>query len=133
MIKDNQKLLNKIHLLMDALVIVVAYILAWIIRFEFGRVTGGVLPKENYFAALLVLVPGYLFLYSAFHLYTPKRTTRTRIEIFTLFKANSVGLFVYLAALYLMHQEDYSGVNVGENWAGTFFMCSIWLLQAATV
>ena len=108
MIKDNQKLLNKIHLLMDALVIVVAYILAWIIRFEFGRVTGGVLPKENYFAALLVLVPGYLFLYSAFHLYTPKRTTRTRIEIFTLFKANSVGLFVYLAALYLMHQEDYS-------------------------
>ena len=55
MIKDNQKLLNKIHLLMDALVIVVAYILAWIIRFEFGRVTGGVLPKENYFAALLVL------------------------------------------------------------------------------
>ena len=108
MIKDNQKLLNKIHLLMDALVIVVAYILAWIIRFEFGRVTGGVLPKENYFAALLVLVPGYLFLYSAFHLYTPKRTTRTRIEILTLFKANSVGLFVYLAALYLMHQEDYS-------------------------
>ena len=108
MIKDNQKLLNKIHLLMDALVIVVAYVLAWIIRFEFGRVTGGVLPKEDYFAALLVLVPGYLFLYSAFQLYTPKRTTRTRIEIFTLFKANSVGLFGYFAALYLMHQEDFS-------------------------
>ena len=108
MIKDNQKLLNKIHLLMDALVIVVAYVLAWIIRFEFGRVTEGVLPKEDYFAVLLVLVPGYLFLYSAFQLYTPKRTTRTRIEIFTLFKANSVGLFGYFAALYLMHQEDFS-------------------------
>lgn len=108
MIKDNQKLLNKIHLLMDALVIVIAYVLAWIIRFELGGVTGGVLPKEDYFAALLVLVPGYLFLYSAFQLYTPKRTTRTRIEIFTLFKANSVGLFGYFAALYLMHQEDFS-------------------------
>ena len=108
MIKDNQKLLNKIHLLMDALVIVVAYVLAWIIRFEFGRVTEGVLPKEDYFAVLLVLVPGYLFLYSAFQLYTPKRTTRTRIEIFTLFKANSVGLFGYFATLYLMHQEDFS-------------------------
>lgn len=108
MIKDNQKLLNKIHLLMDALVIVAAYVLAWIIRFEFGRVTEGVLPKEDYFAALFVLVPGYLFLYSAFQLYTPKRTTRTRIEIFTLFKANSVGLFGYFAALYLMHQEDFS-------------------------
>ncbi len=108
MIKDNQKLLNKIHFLMDALVIVAAYVLAWIIRFEFGKVTGGVLPKENYFAVLIVLVPGYLLLYSAFNLYTPKRTTRTRIEIFTLFKANSVGLFAYLAALYLFRQEDYS-------------------------
>ena len=108
MIKDNQKLLNKIHLLMDALVIVVAYVLAWIIWFGFRDVIGGVLPKEDYFAALIALLPGYLLLYSAFHLYTPKRTTRTRIEILTLFKANSVGLFVYLAILYLMHQEDYS-------------------------
>ena len=108
MIKDNQKLLNKIHLLMDALVIVVAYVLAWIIWFGFRDVTGGVLPKEDYFAALIALLPGYLLLYSAFDLYTPKRTTRTRIEILTLFKANSVGLFVYLAILYLMHQEDYS-------------------------
>ena len=108
MIKDNQKLLNKIHLLMDALVIGVSYVLAWIIWFGFRDVTGGVLPKEDYFAALIALLPGYLMLYSAFHLYTPKRTTRNRIEILTLFKANSVGLFAYLAILYLMHQEDYS-------------------------
>lgn len=108
MIKDNQKLLNKIHLLMDALVIITSYVLAWVIRFEIGEASGGVLPKESYFATLLVIVPGYLFLYSAFQLYTPKRTTRTRIEIFTLFKANTVGFLVYLAILYLMHQEDYS-------------------------
>lgn len=108
MIKDNQKLLNKIHLLMDALVIITSYVLAWVIRFEIGEASGGVLPKESYFAALLAIVPGYLFLYSAFQLYTPKRTTRTRIEIFTLFKANTVGFLVYLAILYLMHQEDYS-------------------------
>lgn len=108
MIKDNQKLLNKIHLLLDAFVIVISYVLAWIIRFEVGRVSGGVLPKEEYFAALLLLVPGYLLLYSAFHLYTPKRTTRTKVEIYTVVKANTVGVFGYLAALYLMHQEDYS-------------------------
>ncbi len=108
MIKDNQKLLNKIHLLLDAIVIIFAYVLAWFIRFKFGGVTGGVLPREDYFAALLILVPGYLSLYSAFQLYTPKRTTRTRVEILTLVKANTVGLFGYLAALYLLHQEDYS-------------------------
>lgn len=108
MIKDNQKLLNKIHLLLDAVVIVVAYVLAWMVKFEFGRVSGGVLPREDYFAALLLLVPGYVFLYSAFQLYTPKRTTRTKVEIYTVFKANTVGIFCYFAALYVMHQADYS-------------------------
>lgn len=108
MIKDNQKLLNKIHLLLDAVVIVVAYVLAWIVKFEFGRVSGGVLPREDYFAALILLVPGYIFLYSAFQLYTPKRTTRTKVEIYTVFKANTVGIFCYFAALYVMHQADYS-------------------------
>lgn len=108
MIKDNQKLLNKIHLLLDAVVIVVAYVLAWVVKFEFGRVSGGVLPREDYFAALILLVPGYIFLYSAFQLYTPKRTTRTKVEIYTVFKANTVGIFCYFAALYVMHQADYS-------------------------
>lgn len=108
MIKDNQKLLNKIHLLLDAVVIVISYVLAWIIRFEIGRASGGVLPREDYFAALIALVPGYLLLYSAFQLYTPKRTTRTKVEIYTVVKANTVGVFGYLAALYVLHQEDYS-------------------------
>lgn len=108
MIKDNQKLLNKIHLLLDAFVIVIAYALSWFIRFEVGDAEGGALSREAYFLALFVLVPGYLLLYSAFGLYTPKRTTRTRVEILTVIKANTVGLFGYLAALYLMHQEDYS-------------------------
>ena len=49
-----------------------------------------------------------MLLYSAFQLYTPKRTTRTKIEIYTVIKANTVGVFGYLAALYVMHQEDYS-------------------------
>jgi hypothetical protein len=62
MIKDNQKLLNKIHLLMDALVIVTSYVLAWLIWFGFRDVTGGVLPKEDYFATLIALLPGYLLL-----------------------------------------------------------------------
>ncbi len=108
MIKDNQKLLNKIHLLMDALVIVVAYVFSWIVRFEIGKVSGGALPMRDYFSALLFLVPGYMLLYSAFQLYTPKRTTRTKVEIYTVVKANTVGVFGYLAALYVMHQEDYS-------------------------
>lgn len=108
MIKDNQKILNKIHLLLDAIILVIAYGLAWFIRFEFGMVTGGVLPTRQYFSALIILVPGYLLIYSMLQLYTPKRTTRTKVEIYTLFKANTIGLLGYFAVLYLMHEEDFS-------------------------
>lgn len=108
MIKNNQNLLNRIHLLLDILVIIVSYFLAWLIKFEIGTTTGGVLPKEEYFSALWLLVPAYILLYSAFQLYTPKRTTRKRVEIFTVVKANTVGIFGYLAILYIMHEADYS-------------------------
>ncbi len=108
MIKDNQKLLNKIHLLLDALVLVGAYTVAWLVRFEWGGVTGGALSRRAYFTALLLLLPAYLMLYSMFQLYTPKRTTKTKVEIYTVFKANTIGLFGYLAVLYLMREQDFS-------------------------
>ncbi len=108
MIKDNQKLLNKIHLLLDALVVVVSYTMAWMLWFGLSDITGGVLSTREYFSALIILVPGYMMLYSMFQLYAPKRTTRTKVEIYTVFKANTLGLFAYLAYLYLMHEQDFS-------------------------
>ncbi len=37
MIKDNQTLLNRIHVVVDALVIACTYIATWFIQFEFFR------------------------------------------------------------------------------------------------
>ena len=37
MIKDNQTLLNRIHVVVDALVIACTYIAAWFIQFEFSH------------------------------------------------------------------------------------------------
>lgn len=108
MIKDNQNLLNRIHLLLDILMTVSAYFLAWLVKFGIGTTVGGVLPREEYFSALFLIVPAYVLLYSVFQLYTPKRTTRTRVEIFTVAKANTVGIFGYLAILYVMHETDFS-------------------------
>lgn len=124
MIKDNQKILNKIHLLLDAIILVIAYGLAWFIRFEFGIVTGGVLPTRQYFSALIILVPGYLLIYSMLQLYTPKRTTRTKVEIYTLFKANTIGLLGYFAVLYLMHEEDFSRSMLAIFYAFNFIFAS---------
>ena len=74
MIKDNQTLLNRIHVVVDALVIACTYIAAWFIQFEFfAPDVAGKLPLETYMSALVILIPGLLLLYHAFSLYTPKR------------------------------------------------------------
>ena len=77
MIKDNQKRLNRVHVVLDAVVTILAYALAWFIVLS-GKVIPleanmGVLEPRVYFVAPIFIVPVYLILYGAFHLYVPKR------------------------------------------------------------
>lgn len=112
MIKDNQKYFNRLHLLVDALVIACSYMLAWYLKFEsiFAHrdPNVGVIGMEKYFGAMLFLVPGYLYLYYTFNMYKPKRTIRTQYEIFGVIKANTVGLVCFIGVLYLLNEPDFS-------------------------
>lgn len=103
MIKDNQKYFNRLHVVMDALVVAGSYILAWWLMFEssFANKTIGVLPMGIYFSALYFIVPGYLILYYMFRLYTPKRVQRAEDDILNICKANVVGITLVLAVLFL--------------------------------
>ena len=90
MIKDNQKHLNRLHVVLDALIIAVSYVLAWWVQFTFVAKPGeGKLPMQVYMMALLFVVPGYLLLYDAFHLYKPKRVSGRMLEAGNLFLADS--------------------------------------------
>ena len=66
MIKDNQKYFNRLHVVLDAIVIVATYALAWYVRFKTGFNNDaeftGVLSAQIYFSALIFIVPGYLIL-----------------------------------------------------------------------
>ena len=99
MIKDNQKRLNHIHVLLDAVMTVLAYSLAWFIV-----VSGQVIPLGHnvktlnppvYFAALIFIVPVYLVLNAIFHLYVPKRIQGRRSEFANICKANVIGLMFF--------------------------------------
>ena len=81
MIKDNQQHFNRLHVIIDAFVIVVSYILAWWLKFSSGILDspGGALSFGFYMKALVVIVPLYLILYYAFNLYTPKRVQGRRL------------------------------------------------------
>ena len=109
MIKDNQKHLNRVHVVLDALIIVVSYLLAWWIQFTFlADPKAGKLPFQNYMLALLFVVPGYLLLYDAFHLYKPKRVSGRMLEAGNLFLANMVGLLGFIFVLFLVKESDFS-------------------------
>lgn len=114
MIKDNQKIFNRLHLVVDAIVVAISYLLAWYIKFAtvFADTEpgAGALSMNVYFSALYFLVPGYVFLYYFFNMYAPKRATRRKYEIAGILKANTTGLALFIVVLYLIKQPHFSRV-----------------------
>ena len=110
MIKDNQKHFNRLQVVIDAFVIALSYILAWLIKFEgpFAANSVKALSFQQYMILLVGIVPGFLILYYAFNLYTPKRIQGRRLELANITKANTIGVFLVIGALYVLKQLDYS-------------------------
>lgn len=117
MIKDNQKYFNRLHLLVDAVVVAFSYLLAWYIKFctifadtEPGA---GALDMRTYFSFLYFVVPEYIILYYFFNLYAPKRATRRKYELEGIIMANSVGIVLFIVFLYIIKQQDFSRFMMG--------------------
>lgn len=128
MIKDNQTRLNRLHVLLDALVIAAAYVLSWFITLKsglFGADLGaGILPTWFYMRVLVVIIPVYLLLYTIFHLFTPKRVQGRRQEFANICKANIIGLFLFGTILYLGRKNPYLREFSARLMAG-FFLTNI--------
>ncbi len=109
-IKDNQKYFNRLQLVLDLLVIEASYMTSWYLKFKtpFFEHEEGRLSFETYMKAMWVILPGYLFLYLAFHLYTSKRVQGRRLEFGNILKANILGLMVILTILYVTRQHNFS-------------------------
>lgn len=110
MIKQNMKHLNRITVLVDAVLIVAALYLSWYIRIESGlmAIKGFVLPFTDYMRPALFLVPVYLILYKSFDVYGPHSRKSLYDILFNLLKANIVGVLIFFAYLYTFRVIDYS-------------------------
>ncbi|MCI7814478.1 MAG: undecaprenyl-phosphate glucose phosphotransferase, partial [Robinsoniella sp.] len=109
MIKDNQKYFNRLHVVMDGVIIAVSYLIAWYLQFTFFvDETTGKLSDKVYLSTMLVIVPGFLLLYWIFQMYTPKRVQGRRLEFSNIVKANMTGLVIFMAASFLIKQMDFS-------------------------
>lgn len=123
MIKDNQKYFNRIQVLLDAIVIIVSYLLAWCLKFigPFAGNSVRSLPFRWYMQFLLLIVPLYLVLYHAFNLYTPKRVQGRRLEFSNIVKANTVGLLLLIGCLFIFIKE----INVSRIVLFLFYVINI--------
>ena len=135
MIKDNQKRLNRMHVLLDILVTVVAYALAWFIVIS-GKVLPldeGVLKPQVYFMALIFIVPIYLILYASFHLYVPKRIQGRRPELANICKANVIGLMLFTFVLFGLRRFVSHLSYFSTKMILAFFAANIILLEAERI
>ena len=109
MIRDNQRLINRLTLIIDGFVIVVSYLFAYFLKFESGLLLYDEgLPMQTYMTALYFLVPGYLILYSKLDLYSTRRASGRKRELLNVIKANTLGALIFMMILYLINQPDFS-------------------------
>ena len=110
MTEQNQKLFNRLHMLIDILVISLSYLTAWCIRFIGLFANSAIRTKsfEQYMMALIFIVPLYILLYQAFTLYVPIRMQGRRQVLANVIKANTLGLLIIIFALYTIEEVDYS-------------------------
>ncbi len=126
MIKQHQSQFNKLQVIIDAVVIVAAYLLSWYLRLYSGlfESEGKFLGPEIYLAALVLIVPGYLILYYFFHLYTSKRLQGRREELKNIVQANVIGLLLIITILFIGKE---SLIHFSRMMIFIFFVMNIFL------
>lgn len=110
MIKDNQRYFNRLQFLIDLTFFALSYLEAWYLKFRSPWFLDSTetISFNGYMIALLVIVPGYALLYTAFRLYAPRRIQGRRVEIANIVKSNTLGLLIFLTGLYVLNQPYFS-------------------------
>ena len=130
MIKDNQKVFNRMHVVMDAIITIVSYALAYFIKFYIinaGLLGIGVLPVDYYFKMLWVIVPAYMLLYYYCDVYGPKRTHKQSKEIYAIIKANTVGMALFIIFLYVFIRE----IHISRTMMALFYGLNIAIMTCS--
>jgi len=113
MIKENQRALNVLLVIIDVLVISLSLLCSIWLRFKSTLFApGGHLGFYSYLLFLVfAVIPVYLILYFAFGLYKPRRTYKNIFsEATQLIKVNIVAFFTLVSILFIINQPDFSRI-----------------------
>lgn len=114
MIKDHQKTLNKLYVVLDMILVAGTYALSYWLRFNWLQwlgwfeVEGKYLSFSQYMSYLWIILPGFFVIYLASGLYRSHRSRGRLYELWNLTKANALGFIYTLAALFLLKEMNIS-------------------------
>lgn len=119
MIKENQRALNGINVLLDGVILLFAMPMAFAIRFYV--LSGGIIsvPLENYFLLLLFLIPCHLVVFATMGLYQSLRKRTIEWEIGRVFLGCGLNFALIQTILFL-----YKGINYSRATLVIFFFLS---------
>lgn len=114
MIKDNQKVFNRLMVIIDAAITAASFMLAYFFKFYIlnDGPGPGVLPVTDYLLLLVFIVPMYMLIYYLCSVYAPKRTVRRRFEIYGILKANIIGIIALIIILFMILRMFYVSRSV---------------------
>ncbi len=112
MIKENQALLNRLHVLSDGVILYLSLPAAFWIRFYL--LPGGYIsvPLRQYLVLGVLLAAVQLFAYAAFGLYQSFRKVRLRRELERLWLAGALVLALLLSFLFVQRYVDFSRLTL---------------------
>ena len=114
MIKDNQKVFNRLMVIIDAAITAASFMLAYFFKFYIlnDGPGPGVLPVTDYLLLLVFIVPMYMLIYYLCSVYAPKRTVHRRFEIYGILKANTIGIIALIIILFMILRMFYVSRSV---------------------
>ena len=122
MIKENQKYLNRLQIVLDMSLVIVAMGIAYWGRFVLldGNIS---LTQEQIIKIVGWTIPVYGILYSKLGLYRPKRRESLFKECVEIFQANVLGIICLMVGLFFFKIVDFS-----RGMLGIFFVANVMLM-----
>ena len=110
MIKENQKIISKMIIFIDAVVILFSFLFTWYLRVYSGimPVEGGLLSFKAYLVPVILMIPIYIFIYNFKGLYNNERIMFLSKEVGNIITSNVLGILIFTGVLFISKQIDYS-------------------------
>ncbi len=110
MIKENQRIINKLIIFIDALVVLMSFLFTWYLRVYSGiiAIEGGLLSFKEYLIPVILMIPIYIFIYNFKGLYNNERIMFLNKEIGKIVISNVLGILIFTGILFISKQIDYS-------------------------